>query len=242
MLCFCGAVEGQPRPRQELRNVIDSPTAGLAPGKGYALDFRVIPRGGVLLQASIGLMSRMAIGCSYGGRNIIGEGETHWNPRVGIQARIRLRDETFLAPAMAVGFDSQGQGSYVEEQRRYHIKSKGMYAVLSKCLWVAGPLALHAGCNYSLDDEDGDNDISGFVGMDKDLPAGLVLLAEYDLALNDDARDKVFGTGHGYLNAGVRWNLDEKVSLEFDLKDLVDNREEVHQVGREMRISFWDFF
>jgi len=240
--CSCGAVDGQPCPRQELRNVIDAPTAGLVPLKGYALDVQLVPQGGLLLQVSVGLMDRISVGCSYGGRNIIGEGETQWNPRVGLLARIRVLDETVQIPAMAVGFDSQGHGPYAESMKRYPVKSKGVHVVLSKSFWAAGPLGLHAGCNYSLDDEDGDRDLSGFVAGDKDLPAGFALLAEYDLALNDNARDTIFGAGRGYLNVGVRWTLDEKVSLEFDLKDLADNREDVHCVGREMRIAFWDFF
>ena len=97
-------------------------------------------------------------------------------------ARIRVLDETVQIPAMAVGFDSQGHGPYAESMKRYPVKSKGVHVVLSKSFWAAGPLGLHAGCNYSLDDEDGDRDLSGFVAGDKDLPAGFALLERVGLA------------------------------------------------------------
>lgn len=242
ILCLCQAAEGQTGLRGELRNVIDAPTAGLVSHRAYALDVHLFPQGGVLLQASVGLFRRVDVGCSYGGLNIVGEGDMQWNPRPGFQARIRIRDETMLFPAIAVGVNSQGHGPYVDDADRYDVKSKGIYMVFSKSLWAAGPLGLHAGVNSSLEREDNDHDISGFIAADKDLPARFVLLAEYDLALDDNARDSVFGAGRGYFNAGVRWNLDEKVSLEFNLKNLADNREHTRRVGREMRLAFRDFF
>ena len=224
----------------ELRQLIDSPTAGLCGQWTYACDLRVFPNGGMLTRVSVGLLSRLTAGLSYGGLNIIGEGDLDWNPRVEFQARLRIIDEGFLMPALAVGFDSQGYGFYDKSLERYEIKSKGVYAVLSKSFWLFGPLGLHGGANYSLEEKD--DDISFFAGVDKDLFAGLVVLAEYDCALNDNTEDDVYGAGNGYVNAGIRWTFAKKLSLEFDLKNLADNRENNPRVSREVRIIYWDQF
>ncbi|MFQ6091165.1 MAG: hypothetical protein ACE5OR_00530 [bacterium] len=226
----------------ELRQLVDSPTAGLLSRGSWAVDLRLFPAGGVLAQVAIGLMSRLTAGFSYGGLNIIGQGRLHWNPDVEFQAKLRFYDETFLMPAIAIGFDSQGYGRYDEAEQRYQIKSKGAYAVLSKSFWMLGPLGLHAGVNYSLENEDRDDDLSLFAGVDKSLPAGFLLLAEYDLGLNDDSADGIYGTGNGYLNAGVRWTFAKKLSLEFDLKNLANNRENGPYVSRQVRITYWERF
>lgn len=226
----------------ELRQLVDAPTAGLLSKWSYAGDLRVFPHGGMLTKVSIGLLSRFTAGLSYGGLNIIGEGELDWNPRVEFQARLRIVDEGFLRPALACGFDSQGYGFYDESLERYQTKSKGIYTVLSKSFWLLGPLGLHGGANYSLEDQDGDDDISFFAGFDKDLLAGFVVLAEYDFAFNDNKEDGMYGSGRGYVNAGIRWTFAKKLSLEFDLKNLTDNRENSPHVNRQVRIVYWDQF
>lgn len=236
---FASAQEG---PHVELRHFVDSPTAGLLPRGSYAVDLQLFPSGGMLARVAVGLLSRVTAGFSYGGLNIIGRGELDWNPAVEFQAKLRIKDETFIMPAIAFGFDSQGYGAYDDEEERYEIKSKGAYAVLSKSFWMVGPLGLHAGANYSLEDDDGDDDISFFGGIDKDLFAGSVVVAEYDLALNDDREDEKHGAGRGYLNAGLRWTFADKLTLEFDLKNLADNREDSPHVGREVRIVYWSRF
>ena len=235
-------VQAQEVDHAELRQLVDSPTAGLLSRWCYAMDLRVFPRGGVLAHVSIGLLSRLTAGFSYGGLNIIGEGDLDWNPRVAFQAKLRIFDESYVVPAIAIGFDSQGYGTYDDGRKRYQIKSKGAYAVFSKSFWMLGPFGLHAGANYSLEDKDGDNDMSFFAGIDKELVWGFALLAEYDLALNDDDEDGTYGTGNGYLNAGVQWTFADKLSLEFDIKNLTDNRENVPHVSREVRIIYCDHF
>jgi outer membrane receptor protein involved in Fe transport len=226
----------------ELRDLVDSPTAGLLAKWNYAVDLCLFPEGGVLAKVSFGLLSRLTVGLSYGGLKIIGEGEVDWNPRMAFQGKLRIVDESFVLPAVAFGFDSQGYGTYTDTLERYQIKSKGIYAVLSKSFWMLGPLGFHAGANYSLEEKDGDSDLSFFAGLDKDLVAGFVLLADYDLATNDDDGDGSFGAGNGYLNAGLRWTFADKLSIEFDFKNLVDNREDAPHVSREIRIIYWNHF
>ena len=81
----------------------------------------------------------------------------------------------------------------------------------------------------------------------------VAIIAEYDLALNDDNGDASFeddegntmnygGKGRGYLNVGLRWIFMQRLELGIDLKNLFNNRRDVNQFSRELRISYYEFF
>ncbi len=225
------------------RKLVDCPTAGLLPKGSFDLEVRAYSGGGLLAQASVGLTDRLAMGLSFGGGNIIGAGKIDWNPRPEAQIKYRLFEESPLWPAVAIGFDSQGYGSYSDSSERYEIKSKGAYGVLSKNYHLGGrPLGLHFGAYYSFEKKDGDDDPSFFLGLDKSLNEELSLVAEYDLALNDDRQNGVFGTGRGYLNMGIRWNIEKRFFFELDLRNLTDNIENLSGFARELRIVTLQFF
>ena len=225
------------------RKLVDCPTAGLLPKGSFDLEVRAFSGGGLLAQTSVGLTDRLAMGLSFGGVNIIGAGKINWNPRPEAQIKYRLFEESPLWPAVAIGFDSQGYGSYSDSLERYEIKSKGAYGVLSKNYHLWGrPLGFHLGANYSFEKKDGDDDLSFFLGLDKGLNEELSLVAEYDLALNDDRQNGVFGTGRGYLNMGIRWNIERRFFFELDLRNLTDNIENLSGFARELRIVTLQFF
>jgi len=232
-----GAQDVQPR------KLVDCPTAGLLPKGSFDLEIRAYSGGGLLAQASVGLTDRLAMGLSFGGGNIIGAGRINWNPRPEAQIKYRLFEESPIWPAVAIGFDSQGYGSYSDGLDRYEIKSKGVYGVLSKNYHLWGrPLGLHLGTNYSFEKKDGDDDLSFFLGLDKSLNEELSLVAEYDMALNDDRQNGVFGTGRGYFNMGLRWNIERRFFFELDIRNLTDNIENLSAFSRELRIVTLQFF
>ncbi|MEW6685543.1 MAG: hypothetical protein AB1393_04980 [Candidatus Edwardsbacteria bacterium] len=227
--------------------LIDSPTAGLPPKANYYLELRMQPGGGFLGALSIGLLDRLSVGFSYGGFNIIGYGKPTWNPHYpAFQAKYRLFEESFLGPAIALGFDSQGYGEYYEPLERYTIKSKGFYGIASKNYIFLGRLSVHAGANYSLlEKKDQDNQISFFVGLEKSINPELYLVGEYDLAFNDDKKDSLFGEGKGYLNLGLRWTFAKRLSLEFDFKNILKNGfddEPSARTSRILRITYMSPF
>ena len=223
------------------RRLVECPTAGLLPRGSFDLDMRMYSEGGILAGVEIGLTDRLLVGLSYGGTDIIGNKPVHWNPRVEVEAKYRLSDETKLYPAMAIGFSSQGFGRYDENRKRYATKSKGAYVVLSKNYSFFGRLGIHGGINYSLEKEDGDDDISGFIGIDKGLGSELSVLAEYDFATNDNGEGSL-GSGKGYFNAGVRWIFASRLSLEVDIKDLRKNGKRNAEPSRELRIVYMEYF
>jgi hypothetical protein len=229
-----------------LRRLVDSPTAVILERGSYAFDTVVYPDGGMLVGISVGLLNSFSFGFSYGGLGVIGSGNPDWNPRVEFRARLRLIEESFALPGVAVGFDSQGFGYFAEDTERYQVKSKGFYAVASKHYAFLGMMAFHGGVNYSLEDGDGEDAINIFLGFEKSLSPELTVVAEYDMALNDNEDNDAFGEGIGYLNVGLSWMFAESLRIQFDLRNLLENSEgdlkEIGQWSRGIQIDYLEYF
>jgi hypothetical protein len=236
-------VESYGIPRLEPARLVNCPTAGLLPRASFDFDIRIFPRGGVIFGLDIGLMKRLMVGMSFGGENIIGEGEADWNPRIEFAAKYRVINESWSLPALAIGYDSQGDGAYDDSLDRYAYKSKGFYAVISKGYAMGDvPFGLHAGANYSLENDDEDKDISVFFGADIRFGDNLAVVGEYDLGTNDDTAEELFGQGYGYLNLGLQWIFSERLFLQFNLKNLLLNRKDVSTWERGFRIVYFESF
>jgi len=222
IICFAQGTAGE-NAKFEYRTLIDMPTAGILE-KGYVGSTTdVLPNGVVIEKLEVGAFDNVSFGISYGGSNLIGEGEINWYKLPGVNIRFRLFNEAITFPAISVGFDSQGKGIYHDSSDRYDIKSPGFYAAASKNFAFLGYLSLHATASYSLESKDGDNFIDLYFGVEKTLGSSLSLVAEYNFAFNDN-QTKYFGSDNGYLNAGIRWSLGTGFTLEFDLRDLLDNK------------------
>lgn len=220
------------------RKLVDSPTAGLLPRGSFDFEVRMYPRGGLLAGFSVGLTDRLLIGVSYGGLRVIDEQSPNMNPDVEFQMKYRLFEESLTYPAVAIGFDSQGYGAYVDSLSRYQVKSKGFYVALGKNYDFLGRLGVHGGINYSLEGDD--RDPTFYIGLDKSINPEISVLAEYDFAINDN-EGEALGLKKGYLNAAVRWAFAKRLYLELDLKNLLENREGV-TYSREIRIVYLEFF
>ncbi len=212
--------------KYEYRTLIDMPTAGVLE-KGYvSLSSELLPYGTVIARVEAGILKNVNIGLSYGGSNIIGSGLPDWYPfPPGVNLKIRFMDETILTPAIAVGFDTQGKGEYFQDQKRFAIKAPGLFAAVTKNFSFLGYLSINGLVNYTLlEDKDGDNFVNLMIGAEKTIGDSFSLLAEYNFAFNDNSSYS-FGAGKGYLNLGIRWSIGNGVTVGFDLRDLLQNRE-----------------
>lgn len=231
----------QAQPLVEKRALIDNPTAGTLHRGSFDIYLRMFGNGGLLSGVGVGITPRFMIGLSFGGENIIGAGDVNWNPAPGIQGRVRVLDENLAMPAITLGFNSQGYGPYSDAINRYSIKSKGFYAVASKNYAVLFNLGLHGGVNVSLENDDEDRDLNVFFGADLSLNREFRVLAEYDLGRNDN-RTEQFGSGDGYLNAGVQWTFSERLFIEFYLKNILKNGPPGTEVNRVFQIAYVEYF
>jgi hypothetical protein len=208
------AVNSQPR------NMVDLPTAGLPPRAGFYVDSDIYSDGGVLVSLGVGFARYFSFGISYGGLGVIGSGDPNMNPEPGVHLKARILDESFVMPAVAIGFDSQGRGPFIDAEDRYLVKSRGIYAVASKNWEFLGPISLHGGISYSLEKED-DSDPTLFVGLIKSFSGFLDFTAEYDFGLNDNEGDEFYIEKRGFLNASVVWHINENFSIAMEVRDIV---------------------
>lgn len=232
--------------------LIDLPTAGLLQGGDLKASLRLYENGGMLTRLTVGISRKMMFGISYGGDHIIGGSKVRWNEMPGVHICYRAIEENLVVPALSLGVDTQGYGKYWRRSDypdtirtdatrmlldRYTIKSRGFYVVASKSyesLWKVG---LHAGINYSLEQSDKDKDLNVFAGLDMQISRDLAVIGEYDFALND-SHLKNTGNERGYLNVGFRWAFQHNMFLEFDLRNILADREGDHDLVRNLRIVY----
>ncbi len=233
------------------RVLVDVPTAGLVPEASFETQLRTYPGGGVMARADVGLLSWLSLGGAYGGMQVIGDGRPDWYPQPAFALKIRVLQEDFVVPALAVGIDTEGSGHYNEELQRFQYKSKGIYAVLSKNYAWYGDFSVHGGLNRSLEEGDDEN-LTPFLGLEKSVGSAVGLALEYDLALNDNRDDGIYGRGRGYLNFGLNWSLASGIGMRFSIRDMLKNSEKPDPLfsdvivdegwGREFTISYMESF
>lgn len=221
--------------------VIDCPTAATLERGSFLTAIDVYHMGGLTGALQVGISDRVMFGISFGGTNLIGSGPVAWNPRVAVNIRYRIIDEQLAFPAIALGYNGQGKGAYVDSLERYTEKSKGLYVAASKSFLFLGTLALHGGINYSFERQDHDKDLNGFLGLEKSINDELGLFVEYDLAMNDNTGTSM-GEGRGYLNAGLKWIFQGKLFINFVWKNILQNNKQNHYSGREIRLGYVEYF
>jgi hypothetical protein len=217
--------------------LIDKPTAGMLHRGNYYISANFYQQGGVLFGVAVGLLDQFSFGISYGGTDVLGSRKPQMNPAPGVNVKLRILDETSYSPAIALGFDSQGKEPYLENLKRYTVKSPGFFAVASQNYAFAGNLSLHAGVNLSTERNDGDKDLNAFVGAEKSLGKDISLLAEYDFAINDNSASAT-GRGKGYLNAGVRWSWGKGLVVGVNVKDIFKNQPGINAPNRTIQIEY----
>jgi hypothetical protein len=208
----------------EYRFLIDMPTAGILEKGFVGATTDIMPFGTLIQTLEVGVYDDISFGISYGGNNIIGAGNPSWFELPGVNLRFRLFREALFMPALSIGFESQGKGEYFDSLSRYSVKSPGFFVGVTKNFAFLGYLSLHGTLNYSLETKDGDNFINLKAGFEKTLGRSLSFITEYDFALNDNKTD-FFGKGNGYLNMGLRFSLGEGLTLGFDLRDILRNKQ-----------------
>ena len=223
--------------KYEYRYLVDMPTAGILEKGVVGVTTEILPAGVLIAVIEAGVFENISFGISYGGSNLIGSGKVDWYNWPGVTIRARLFNEQTFFPAIAIGFDSQGKGTYDTDTDRFEIKSPGFFGAVSKNFDFLGYLAFHGTVNYSLEGDDGDNFVDLRVGAEKTLGSSFSLIIEYDFAFNDNNTD--FGSGKGYLNAGLRWSIGTGFTFGFDLRDLLSNKSDTKNAAdRSIKIEY----
>lgn len=220
----------------ELNTLIDTPTAGILQQGEAEMSAKIYKDNGLLIGTKVGLFPRFMFGVNYGAEQIVGDADPQWHERVEFNAKIRILDENNQLPAIAIGYDSQGHGKYDKTQKRYDIKSKGVFLTVSKNFFLLGNLGVHGGINYSLETEDKDDEPNLFIGFDKTIGDMVVLLAEYDTGWNDNETNLV--KGRGFFNAAVDLHFTEALILKVSFYDLILNNINTQGCDRSVTLFY----
>lgn len=223
--------------------LINTPTAGTLGKAKLSTEMRFQPRGGVMSTIKVGIADRFDIGISYGGSRIIGNEKILWNELPGAHAKFRLLDEGFYYPGVALGFDSQGYGEYIDSLGLYEIRSLGIYSVASKNFntILNSQVGLHFGINYSLEQPDSVRLPSIFIGMSLDFNNAFGMFVEYDSAIDykkfSDIGDYKITSGSGFLNAGIKIGISDDFFVKINFSNLIfgDN---VESFNREIELQY----
>lgn len=221
---------------------VDSPTAGILGHGEYHVRGRIGPESSILLGARLGLFGRVQIGASFGMQRVLERDDISVNDQVGFQVRVRVLEE-HGTPAVALGFDSQGQGRFDEDIDRYQRKSPGFYAVLSKNWAIpVGEFSLHGGAEYSLENDDGDDQLTAFAASEWLVFRNVGLVLDGNGAFNDNREGNGFGAGGVYLDGAVRVNYGVSLSMMLIFRDLTGNYEPNDKVAREFELALVNSF
>lgn len=240
--------------------LVDQPTAGAYAKGQYGLGFNFFDKVGIAYSFGLGITDRFSIGIGHQLMGVIGSGKILVQNIPGVLVKYRLIEETYYLPGFAAGFESQGSGDYYKKDDevnypRFQFKSKGFYGSISKSyLFLGQPLGFHALVNYSTVDNQAEGEdatvdnkpsnrmVNFSLGIDKSFNEELSVLAEYDLALDDNHSRSI---NEGYLNAAVRWMIFPSFTLEVALKDILVNKElpfSTDAALREIRIFYTNKF
>jgi len=205
---------------------------------------------GLILALTAGVTNRLNIGLSYGGDGLIGFGRhVRLNSLPGFLVKYRIYEENYFIPGIAIGYDHQGYGGIADSAafgyKGYVDKSPGFFTALSKnyLLFSVIQLGFHGGVDLSMEEVRKVRWPDAYVGFDMGFNEELSIFSEYDFGLNvRDPKAVTYGLPQrGFLNAGIRWTFGENFSIEFDAKDILENRErDGRRLGwrRELKVGY----
>ena len=241
-------------------NLVSIPTAGTLPRGSFTVETLLSKNGAFTPKLSVGISENLSFGVSFGIQQLIGNNKPALNKTTPeFQLKYRVFDESQTMPALVYGLDTQGRGQYndtlligidsILTLNRYEQKAWGIYMVMSKNWNLLGNLGLHAGlCKSLSENDDGDTDLNVFFGIDKELNRSFSLLLEFDTALNDNLNnenyhlnDITFGKGRGYLNAGIRWAINQNLMMEINFNDINQNTD-AEYTNREIKMMYSESF
>lgn len=201
----------------ELIRAVVEPTAGVVAPRALYISLRTFPTDNLAFSLQAGLLPRLMAGIGYGGYSVTGMSTPDWFDKVYLKARFRFFDERHAFPGLAVGFDNEDE--HPRGGGEFHRQERGFYIAASKNFSdPVGETAFHMGSSISLEAPE---HLGCWMAIDKTLPAGFGLAADWDLGTNGD-RDYRFDNSGGFLNFEVYWQSFGQVRISLQFMDLLE--------------------
>jgi hypothetical protein len=230
------------RAEYESRYIVDKPTAGVLK-KGSFSGMSLLERNGsIMVELSAAPFTNFNIGMSYSGGNIIGSGDPVWQGIPGFHIRWRLMDETIKYPALTIGANTQGRGTYNDKTKLFSSHSPGLFVSSSKnYVWALGSVAFHAGIGYSFETRPEDRMPNLYIGLEHSIGNRISFNLEYsgDIAGSSSGTTKDYQV---FLNSSLRWTIHNGFTLEMQFRDLLERSKETNGFSRALSLEYISFF
>jgi len=225
----------------ESRYVVDMPTAGMLPDGSYSVDVLAFNSGGITTTVQAAPFSWFNVGLSFGGTDIIGQGIVDWQDLPGFHAKIRILNETLTVPALVLGLDTQGKGKYSASAKRYQTQSAGVFLAASKNFrWKLGTVAVHGGINYSFEPVPSKRFLNFWGGAEQSLGDNASICLEFNPTLDDNL--SAYTETKGLLNLGLRWSLAYGLTIQFQVRDILENKTGSIGSDRTLGLEYISYF
>lgn len=190
-------------------DLIDVPTAGVLDYYGLLVRARAYSGGGVLTGVGFGVLPRLNLGATISAEHLIGTSNDVRLVRPEIQAKYRVYDGARYIPALAFGYDGQGN-YYSRSESKYIEEARGLYLVGSQEILFPN-LFIHPGINVSSFDNNG---VYGFIGLNYTIEDSFSLMLEWDAVQRfDESR----------FNAGGRFFITPFFHLDLAVREIGKN-------------------
>lgn len=201
----------------ELIRAVVEPTAGVVAPRALYIALRTFPTDNLAFSLQAGILPRLMAGIGYGGYSVTGMSTPDWFDKVYLKARFRFFDERRTFPALAVGFDNEvehprGGGEYFRQERGFYLAASKNFAD------PLGETAFHLGSSIS---PGAPEHLGCWMAIDKTLPAGFGLAADWDLGTNGPG-DYRFDESGGFLNLEFYWQSFGQVRISLQFMDLLE--------------------
>ncbi len=187
--------------------LIDIPTAGILDYYGFLIKNRFSNDGTIVGHLNFGVMERLNLGASMRIEKFIGSDAGMKIVRPEIQVKFRSFDGGYYTPALAVGYDGQGN-FYDKNLKKYMEKGRGLFVVGSKEFGMPN-MVFHGGLNISDFD---DNYVFGFLGMNYTLEDQVSFIFEYDNFFHEGDPSR--------FNIGTRFYITPYFQLDVALREI----------------------
>lgn len=222
--------------------LIEVPTAEIISYGNFDLNFRMYGEGNLLTRLSFGALRSIDLGFHLDLGKITGNDKIQMrNP--SLLLKIKLYGGNIYLPGIAVGYDAQGHGAFIEkgeilpdgevaDEDTYTEKARGIFLAATKEILFEG-LYVHGGGYVSdLDNIKVPDNLYGFIGVSRQLGEQCILMAEYDniKKLEDEQNNR--------FNVGIRYLMTTQLNLEFAWKNIKKR----HIPERILRIDYVEAF
>ncbi len=220
----------------ETQKIVDMPTAGMIAKGNYTVNTNIYTPGGIMVEFCAGLFKNFSMGVAFSGTGIIGRDDMSFQKIPGFNFKFRFIDEQKTIPAIAVGFNSQGHGAWMKSPERFETMSPGFFLAASKnFVWSLGDVAAHFGINYSVEPNADNKAVNFYIGAEQSIASNFAINLEYNF--NRDEKNYKVLSSLGTLNTSFRYSITKGVTLELELRDLLQNRKSSDGAQLERRLN-----